>query len=401
MASGRQRYSIISDGLPTQLPDIDPDETREWVDSFDSVTRTRGRGRARYLMLRLLERAREQQVGVPGLRSTDYINTIPPEREPWFPGDEYVERRIRAYIRWNAAIMVSRANRPGGSGVGGHIATYASAASLYEVGFNHFFRGKDHGESGDQVFFQGHAAPGHLRARVPRGTADRDPARRVPAGAVAPGRRAAVLPAPAADAGLLGVPDGVHGPRAAERHLPGAVQPLPARPRAARHVAVARVGVPRRRRDGRAGGARRDRAGGPRGAGQPHLRHQLQPAAARRPGARQRQDHPGARVVLPRRGLERHQGHLGPRLGPAAGPGHRRRARQQDEHHAGRAVPDLQRGVRRLHPRALLRRPTRGCARWSSTCRTTSCGTCPAAGTTTGRCTRRSRRPASTSASRP
>ena len=159
MAAGRQRFSIISDGLPTQLPDIDPDETREWVDSFDSVVRTRGRDRARYVMLRLLERAREQQVGVPGLRSTDYINTIPPEREPWFPGDEYVERRIRAYIRWNAAVMVSRANRAG-LGVGGHIATYASAASLYEVGFNHFFRGKDHGESGDQVFFQGHAAPG-------------------------------------------------------------------------------------------------------------------------------------------------------------------------------------------------------------------------------------------------
>ena len=159
MASGRQRFSIISDGLPTQLPDTDPDETREWVESFDSVVRSRGRTRARYVMLRLLERAREQQVGVPGLRSTDYINTIPPEREPWFPGDEYVERRIRAYIRWNAAVMVSRANRPG-LGVGGHIATYASAASLYEVGFNHFFRGKDHGESGDQVFIQGHAAPG-------------------------------------------------------------------------------------------------------------------------------------------------------------------------------------------------------------------------------------------------
>jgi pyruvate dehydrogenase E1 component len=159
VAAGRQRFSIISDGLPTHLPDIDPDETREWVESFDDVVRTRGRSRARYVMLRLLERAREQQVGVPGLRSTDFINTIPPEREPWFPGDEYVERRIRAYIRWNAAVMVSRANRPG-LGVGGHIATYASAASLYEVGFNHFFRGKDHGESGDQVFFQGHAAPG-------------------------------------------------------------------------------------------------------------------------------------------------------------------------------------------------------------------------------------------------
>ena len=76
-------------------------------------------------MLKLLERARERQVGVPALRSTDYINTIPPEREPWFPGDEYIERRIRAYIRWNAAMMVSRANRPE-LGVGGHIATYAS-----------------------------------------------------------------------------------------------------------------------------------------------------------------------------------------------------------------------------------------------------------------------------------
>ena len=159
MASGRQRFSIINDGLPTQLPDLDPDETREWVDSFDTVVDTRGRARARYLMLRLLERAREQQVGVPGLRSTDYINSIPPEQEPWFPGDEYIERRIRAYIRWNAAVMVSRANRPG-LGVGGHIATYASAASLYEVGFNHFFRGKENGESGNQVFFQGHAAPG-------------------------------------------------------------------------------------------------------------------------------------------------------------------------------------------------------------------------------------------------
>jgi pyruvate dehydrogenase E1 component len=159
VASGRQRFSIISDGLPTQLPDIDPDETREWLESFDDIVRTHGRTRARYVMLRLLERAREKQVGVPGLRSTDYINTIPPEREPWFPGDEYIERRIRAYIRWNAAVMVSRANRKG-LGVGGHIATYASAASLYEVGFNHFFRGKDHGESGDQVFFQGHASPG-------------------------------------------------------------------------------------------------------------------------------------------------------------------------------------------------------------------------------------------------
>ncbi len=160
----RDRFSIITDGLPSQLPDIDPSETREWIESLDAAIESDGRQRARFLMLKLLERARERQVGVPALRSTDYINTIPPEREPWFPGDEDIERRIRAYIRWNAAIMVSRANKT--VGVGGHIATYASAASLYEVGYNHFFRGKDYADTagnpamGDQVYFQGHAAPG-------------------------------------------------------------------------------------------------------------------------------------------------------------------------------------------------------------------------------------------------
>jgi len=155
-----ERYSVISDGLPSQLPDIDPAETAEWLESLDGVLSGQGRGRARFLMLKLLERAREKSVGVPALRSTDFLNTIPPEREPWFPGDEHAERRIRAYVRWNAAIMVSRANRPE-IGVGGHIASYASAASLYEVGFNHFFRGKDSPDgAGDQVFFQGHASPG-------------------------------------------------------------------------------------------------------------------------------------------------------------------------------------------------------------------------------------------------
>jgi pyruvate dehydrogenase E1 component len=151
--------SIIHEGLPTQLPDIDPDETQEWIESLDALLDERGKTRARYVMLKLLERARQRQVGVPSLRSTDYINTIPPEREPWFPGDEDVERRIRAFIRWNAAVMVSAANRKGLE-VGGHIATYQSAASLYEVGFNHFFRGKDHPGGGDQIFIQGHGSPG-------------------------------------------------------------------------------------------------------------------------------------------------------------------------------------------------------------------------------------------------
>ena len=151
--------TVIHEGLPTQLPDIDPEETHDWIDSFDQMIDARGRDRARYVMLRLLERARERAIGVPALRSTDFINTIPPEREPWFPGDEAMERRIRSMIRWNAAMVVSSANSKGLE-VGGHIATYQSSASLYEVGFNHFFRGKEHPGGGDQVFIQGHASPG-------------------------------------------------------------------------------------------------------------------------------------------------------------------------------------------------------------------------------------------------
>jgi pyruvate dehydrogenase E1 component len=150
---------VIRDGLAAYLPDIDPDETTEWLDSFDAVLDAAGQQRARYLMLRLLERARERRVGVPALTSTDYVNTIATEREPWFPGDEETERRYRAWIRWNAAMTVHRAQRPG-VGVGGHISTYASSATLYEVGFNWFFRGKDAQGGGDQVYIQGHASPG-------------------------------------------------------------------------------------------------------------------------------------------------------------------------------------------------------------------------------------------------
>ncbi len=159
MAPAPERSPLISGGLPTQYVDVDPDETNEWIESFDQLVEREGNYRARYIMLSLLRRANERNVGVPSLRGTDYINTIPPEQEPWFPGDEEIEHRIRQIIRWNAAIMVHRAQRPG-IGVGGHISSYASSASLYEVGFNHFFRGPDHPTGGDQVFFQGHASPG-------------------------------------------------------------------------------------------------------------------------------------------------------------------------------------------------------------------------------------------------
>jgi pyruvate dehydrogenase E1 component len=147
------------DEFKHQLPDIDPVETQEWLDSLDQIHSQEGDERARFLLYKLLKRARQLHVGLPPLTQTRYINTISPEQEPFFPGDEQLERRIRRLIRWNAVAMVLRANNRA-PGIGGHLATYASAATLYEVGFNHFFRGKDDGASGDQIFFQGHAAPG-------------------------------------------------------------------------------------------------------------------------------------------------------------------------------------------------------------------------------------------------
>src|SRR3954463_3453689 len=159
---------MIIDGFVHQLPDVDPEETQEWLDSLSAVVDTHGKTRARFLMSKLLERARELQVGHPATVSTPYVNTIPPEQEPWFPGDEYIERRIRAYIRWNAAVMVVKANKHA-EGIGGHLSTYASSASLYEVGFNWFFHGKDDGLAGDHVYIQGHATPGiYARAFLER-----------------------------------------------------------------------------------------------------------------------------------------------------------------------------------------------------------------------------------------
>lgn len=152
-------FPLIRDGVASYMHDSDPEETREWMDSLDGLLESSSPERARYLMLRLLERASAKRVPLPSLTSTDFVNTIPTTMEPEFPGDEEIEKRYRRWIRWNAAVMVHRAQRPE-IGVGGHISTYASAAPLYEVGMNHFFRGKDHPGGGDHVFFQGHASPG-------------------------------------------------------------------------------------------------------------------------------------------------------------------------------------------------------------------------------------------------
>ena len=159
MTQTGQQSPLMPGGLPSQYVDLDPEETREWQQSLDAIVDRAGAHRARFLMLSLMRHASERNIGIPNLRATDYINTIPPEKEPAFPGDQVMEKRIRAYNRWNAAMLVHRAQRPG-VGVGGHISTYASSATLYEVGFNHFFRGPDHPGGGDQIFFQGHASPG-------------------------------------------------------------------------------------------------------------------------------------------------------------------------------------------------------------------------------------------------
>ena len=151
--------SIFNNDFASLTPDQDPEETREWLESLDAVARIHGPARAREILLSLMKRSHELHIPVPTSLNTDYINTISTEDEPEFPGDEAIERTYRAWMRWNAAMLVHRAQRPG-IGVGGHISTFASSASLYEVGFNHFFKGADHPQGGDQIFVQGHASPG-------------------------------------------------------------------------------------------------------------------------------------------------------------------------------------------------------------------------------------------------
>jgi pyruvate dehydrogenase E1 component len=147
---------------PVQRDD-DPVETREWLDSLREVA-ARGPNRARYVLASLLSEAAGAGYLPSHLLTTDYVNTIPPEREPPYPGDEALEERIGDVIRWNAAVMVTRANTRF-PGLGGHLSSYASAAVLYDVGFHHFFRGRDDRRTADQIFVQGHVSPG-LYARA-------------------------------------------------------------------------------------------------------------------------------------------------------------------------------------------------------------------------------------------
>jgi pyruvate dehydrogenase E1 component len=165
-----QALDATSLGTPIQRPssgsgrqfcylDLDAAETRDWIESLEGVLGQYGGDRAQFLISRLIEHLFLKGVPLPFSANTPYVNTIPRAMQPPYPGDRAIERRIKSLVRWNAAAMVVRANRAC-DGIGGHISTFASAATLYEVGFNHFFRGKSGDSWGDQVFYQGHASPG-------------------------------------------------------------------------------------------------------------------------------------------------------------------------------------------------------------------------------------------------
>ena len=339
--------------------DTDAGETREWLDALSAVIASEGGERAHFLLEQLIDQARQAGIDVPFSANTAYVNTIPTDQEERSPGNIEIEERLRAYMRWNAMAMVVKANRlhpADGGDLGGHISSFASLATMFGTGFNHFWHAETPEHGGDLLYIQGHSSPG-VYARVLHGRAPH----RGAAAALPPGGRRQghlELPASEADARVLAVPHRLDGPRPADGDLPGAVPQVPACARHRQHREPQGLGVLRRRRDGRARVARRDRPGLAREARQPDLRHQLQPAAPRRPGARQRQDHPGARERVPRLRLERHQADLGQLLGSAPAARQGRHPAPGDDGHRRRRLPGDEGQRRRLRPRALLRPPS-------------------------------------------
>ncbi|HIE40586.1 MAG TPA: pyruvate dehydrogenase (acetyl-transferring), homodimeric type, partial [Thiomicrorhabdus sp.] len=144
--------------MSEQFIDQDPQETQEWIDALEAVVSFEGSKKAQHLIATLIEKARVHGIDMPYSANTPYINTISEEQQVNYPGNEEIETKIRAILRWNAMAIVSGANK--GTSVGGHIASYASSCTLYEVGMNHFFKGPKHELGADMIFFQGHTAPG-------------------------------------------------------------------------------------------------------------------------------------------------------------------------------------------------------------------------------------------------
>ena len=201
------------------VSDSDPVETREWLDALNAVILKVGPERAHFLLEQLISQGHQAGINIPYSATTDYINSIPSDQQPIAPGNYELEHVIRAYTRWNALAMVLRANRDD-SGLGGHIASFASAATLYDVGFNHFWRAPTPDHGGDLVFSQGHSATGVYARAFMLGRLSEtqlDNFRRE-----TDGIGLSSLPASMADAGLLAVPHGIDGAGTDPGDLPGA-----------------------------------------------------------------------------------------------------------------------------------------------------------------------------------
>ena len=228
--------------------DVDPQETREWLEALDAVIDAVGPERATFVLKHLLQHARTRRVPLPQVLNTPYLNTISLADQPPFPGNLEIESRLSALVRWNALAMVVRANAVSAE-LGGHIASYSSAADLFEVGFNHFFRASSNESRGDLVYFQPHSSPGvYARAFLEgRLSAEQlDHYRRETQGA-----GPELVSAPVADAELLAISHRLDGNRPVVRDLQRALPALPAKPGAARYAGTQSVGIRWRRRNGR------------------------------------------------------------------------------------------------------------------------------------------------------
>ena len=315
----------------------------------------RDRSGPQFLLERLKEQAFRRGVPFASSATTPYVNTIPADQQPPYPGDRELERKIKSIIRWNAMAMVVRANKES-PGIGGHISTYASAATLYEVAFNHFLHGKQGASRPTRSTSRATPRRASTRGRILLGRLTEEQLKNfrrelAPGGGLSSYPHPWLMPDfwefPTVSMGL-GPIMAIYQARFNHYLVDRGIQ--------ARRPGLAGVGLPGRRRMRRARGPGGHHPGRPRAARQPDLRRQLQPPAARRPGPRQRQDHPGTRRGLPRRRLERDQGDLGLQLGPAAGARHRRPAGPPHGRGGRRRVSEIHRHARRLHPRAFLRR---------------------------------------------
>ena len=221
------------------IPDLDPQETQEWLAALEGVLAAEGPDRAHFLIEALIDKARRSGAYLPFSANTAYINTIPVEKQVRLPGDFNIEQKIRHFVRWNAMAMVLRANKD--TNVGGHIASFASAAMLYDIGFNHFWHAPSEGHGGDLVFVQGHSATGVYARAFMLGRFT--PSQMDNFRQEVDGTGHLVVSASLAHARFLAVSHGIDGPRAADGDLPGAVHEIPAGPRPRARRTAARSGA--------------------------------------------------------------------------------------------------------------------------------------------------------------